>query len=544
MIKTLSKSLAAFSFGLLAMGCSSTAVITAPPISYTNFSPRVSELSESEAKRWSHLDPVRDTVPGMSVDRAYAELLKKKKGKPVIVGVIDSGIDLAHEDIKDVLWVNKEEVPGDGKDNDGNGYIDDVHGYNFLGESNHEQKEVARIIRLKIGDEAYQAAAQAKLASELPEAKENLTQLQQIEQFVRMADQTIQQELGKEFYSLADLEKLQPKTPQQEQLVGVLMQVMQMGDDIPTVLTDLKDGITYYKGQLDYHLNVDYDGRKPVGDDPYDITDVKYGNGNPSNRDNDESHGTHVAGIIAATRENKKGIDGVANNVAIMSIRTVPDGDEYDKDVALAIRYAVDNGAKVINASFGKDFSPNVEWVYEALEYAASKDVLFVQALGNDALDLDDPANTNFPNDSKSPSDPELVDNVITVGAITASFDEDMVATFSNYGRETLDIFAPGDKIYSTIPGNSYKFEGGTSMAAPAVAGIAALVRSHYPDLSAVQVKRIIMESGVAPQVKVRVGGLDGPEKSLAEISKTGKIANLYNALILANKVSRGEVKF
>src|SRR5690606_27403102 len=266
MIKTLSKSLAALSFGLLVMGCSSTAVITAPPISLPNVFTRVSELSEPELKRWSHLDPIADTVPGMSVDRAYAELLKKRKGKTVIVGVIDSGIDLGHEDIKDVLWVNKGEVPGDGKDNDGNGYIDDVHGYNFLGESNHEQKESARIVRLKIGDEAYQAAAKAKLESEIPEARESLPQLQQVEQFVRLADQSMQEALGKKIYTLADLKNFQPKTPQQEQFVGVLLQVMQMDGDIPAVLENLADGITYYQGQLDYHLNVDFDGRKPVGD--------------------------------------------------------------------------------------------------------------------------------------------------------------------------------------------------------------------------------------------------------------------------------------
>lgn len=362
MNKSLFKSLAGLSIGLLAMGCSSTAVITAPPISYTNTSPRISELSESQTQRWGHLDLIRDTVPGMSVDRAYDELLQKRKGQTVIVGVIDSGIDLDHEDIKDVLWVNEKEKPGDGIDNDGNGYIDDIHGYNFLGESYHEQLEIARIIRLKIGDEAYQAAAQTELDTKLPEAKAGLPQLQQIEQFVSMAHQNIQKELGKEYYSIEDLEKYSPKTPQEEQLVGVLIQVMGMGQDIPSALADLNDGINYYKGQVDYHLNVNFDGRKPVGDDPYDINDRNYGNGNPSFRDEDESHGTHVAGIIAATRGNMKGVDGVAKNVKIMSIRTVPDGDEYDKDVALAIRYAADNGAKVINASFGKGFSPNAEW--------------------------------------------------------------------------------------------------------------------------------------------------------------------------------------
>jgi cell wall-associated protease len=537
MNRSLLNSLAGLSLGLLVMGCSSSAIITAPPISYANTAPRISELSDAQSKRWGHLDLVRDTVPGMSIDRVYDELLKKRKGQPVVVAVIDSGIDLEHEDIKDVLWVNKREIPGDGIDNDGNGYVDDVHGYNFLGDSYHEQLEAARIVRLKIGDAAYQDKARAVLEEKLPEAKEALPQLEQILQFVSSAHQNIQKALGKEYYSLADLESFRPKSPQQEQLVGVLKQVMGMGQDVPTALKDLNDGITYYKGQVDYHLNVDFDGRTPVGDDPYSFSDQKYGDGNPNIRDKDESHGTHVAGIIAATRGNKKGVDGVAKNVSIMSVRTVPDGDEYDKDVALAIRYAVDNGAKVINASFGKAFSPNAEWVYEALEYAASKDVLFVQAAGNDGNDLDDLENNNFPNDHKLKNSPEFVDNVLTVGALTSSFDSDMVASFSNYGKENLDIFAPGDQIFSTMPGNSYEFQGGTSMAAPAVAGLAALIRSYYPQLTAAQVKRIIMESGIAPQIQVSVGGI---ERSLSEVSKTGKIANAYNAIILADQVARG----
>jgi subtilisin family serine protease len=317
---------------------------------------------------------------------------------------------------------------------------------------------------------------------------------------------------------------------------------MGMGQDIPTALADLNEGITYYKSQVDYHLNVNFDGRKPVGDNPYDFNDQKYGNGNPNLRNSDESHGTHVSGIIAATRGNKKGVDGIAKNASIMSLRTVPDRDEYDKDVALAIRYAVDNGAKVINASFGKGFSPNAEWVYEALEYAASKDVLFVQAAGNDGADLDNPDNKNFPNDHKLQNSPEFVENVITVGALTSRFGPEMLASFSNYGKQNVDVYAPGEAIYSTMPGNDYEFQDGTSMASPAVAGLAALIRSYYPQLSASQVKQIIMQSGIEPQLKVIVGGAEEVEKSLSEISKTGKIANLYNAIILADQVSRGEV--
>jgi cell wall-associated protease len=541
MIKSKIQILAGLGIGLIVMGCNSSLVLTAPPISYTNSSPKVAELSDQQSRHWGHLDLQKDTIPGMSVDRAYAELLKKRKGEEVIVAVIDSGIDLDHEDIKDVLWTNPGEKAGDGIDNDGNGYIDDIHGYNFLGESYNEQMEMTRILRLKIGDEAYQAAAREKLNEKLPEAQAALPQLKQIEAMVTMADNNIKEALGKENYTLADLQNYQPKNTQEERTVGMLVQVMTMGEEVPAAIKDLQQGIKYYEAQVNYNLNVDFNGRTPVGDDPYDYTDQDYGNGDPNIRVSDESHGSHVAGIIAATRNNKKGVDGVASNVKIMSIRTVPNGDEYDKDIALAIRYAADNGAKVINASFGKAFSPNSEWVYDALKYAASKDVLFVHAAGNDGNDLDSPENPNFPNDHPQTNTDELVDNYLTVGALTPYYGSEMVAVFSNYGKENVDIFAPGDEIYSTMPDNQYEFQGGTSMAAPAVAGLAAMIRSYFPDLTAAQVKQVIMKSGIAPSIKVQVGGSEGPEKSFSEISKSGKIANLYNALILASEVANGK---
>ena len=539
MIRAYLRPLAGLTIGLVAMGCSSSGLLTAPSLSYQSTSPRTSALSDLEAKQWGHLDLLRDTVPGMSVHRAYEELIKKKKGQAVIVAVIDSGIDLAHEDMQDVLWVNPGEKLGDGIDNDQNGFIDDIHGYNFLGESYHEQLEFTRILRLKLGNEELQKKAQAELDSKLPEAKAALPQLQQIEQIVSLAHENIQKKLGKEYYSLAELEQYKPQTPQEEQLVGILVQVMGMGQDIPSALTDLQEGISYYESQLNYNLNVEFDGRKSVGDNPYELSEAKYGNGNPNIRDAKESHGTHVAGIIAADRINKKGVNGVARSVKIMSLRAVPDGDEYDKDIANAIRYAVDNGAKVINASFGKKFSPNADWVVDALKYAASKDVLFVHAAGNDGLDLDDLENSNFPNDHLAANAPEIVDNYLTVGALSPVYGSEMIASFSNYGRSNVDIFAPGDKVYSTMPGNDYDFQGGTSMAAPAVAGVAGMIRSYYPQLSAAQVKKIIMDSGLAIPIKVSVGD---KEKSLEELCKSGKIANLYNALLLAGKVSSGQI--
>ncbi|WP_231955231.1 S8 family peptidase [Aquiflexum balticum] len=501
------------------------------------------DLTESEKKNWFHLDLLNDTIPGLSLNRAYTEIIKDKKGAPVTVAVLDSGMDLDHEDLMEVLWSNSREIPGNSIDNDNNGYIDDIHGYNFLGESYHEQVEYTRILRLGIGDESYQEKAKTAYNKEFSEITEGFEQMQGMAFFLEEADKFIVRELGKSTYEAADLKNIEPDNEMAEQILFFLKEMLSYGDNIEDLKVMIAEGITQMDTRLNYHLNIDFNGREKVGDDPYDITDLGYGNGNPKNLVKDESHATHVAGIIAAKRDNSLGILGVADNVSIMSIRAVPDGDEYDKDVALGIRYAVDNGAKIINASFGKSFSPNAEWVYDALKYAASKDVLFVLAAGNDGNDMDDLNNPNFPNDHQFVKGQEFIDNVITVGALTPYFGEDLVAVFSNFGKENVDVFAPGDDIYSTMPENEYDFQGGTSMAAPMVSGLAALIRSHYPQLSAAQVKKIIMESGIKPKLNVVVAG--DPEKVLPfeQLSKSGKMVNAYNALIMAEKVARGKTK-
>ena len=478
----------------------------------------------------------------MSVDRAYNEIIGSKKGDRVIVAVLDSGIDLDHEDLKAVMWSNTDEIDGNGIDDDNNGYIDDIHGYNFLGESYNEQLEHTRIVAKKIGDATLQAKAKAKLDIAYAEALQSKQQYEQIYQAVKNADVAVKAELGKEEYTKADLAAIKTDDTAMQQNVGILLQMFNYGESIPEVMKELEGGIKHFSESLNYNLNVDFNGRTVVGDDPYNLMDTAYGNGNPNNRVEDESHGTHVAGIIAAERNNGKGANGVANNVALMSIRAVPNGDEYDKDIALGIRYAVDNGAKIINGSFGKAFSPNAEWVYDAIKYAASKDVLFVHAAGNDGLNLDDPKNSNFPNDQIN-NGAEIADNVITVGALTSKYGGEMVASFSNYGVINVDVFAPGAAIYSTVPNNEYEFLGGTSMAAPAVAGIAALIRSQYPDLSAPQVKKIIMQSGISTNTSVVLDGDPSNTSPFNKISKSGKIANAYNALILAAQVSKGKIK-
>ena len=522
------------------MGCGATTIVTTPIENIDTIPLKVSELTDSQKKSWGHADLITDTIPGMSVDKAYSDIIGNKKGTKVIVAVLDSGIDLEHEDLDDVLWTNKKEKPGNNIDDDNNGFIDDIHGYNLLGESYNEQLEYTRILRLKIGDAGFQAKAKAELDKKRPEALANKQQYEQILQAVKNADAAVKKHLDKTDYTKKDLSGIKAESEEMQRNVAILTQMYSYADSIPELMENLEDGIKHFTEQLNYHLNVDFDGRKVVGDDPYDLMDTKYGNGNPQNRVEDESHGTHVAGIIAAERNNGLGANGVANNVEIMSIRAVPNGDEYDKDIALGIRYAVDNGAKIINCSFGKSFSPNADWVYDAIKYAASKDVLIVHAAGNDGVDLDNPKNPNYPNDQIN-NGPEFADNVITVGALDPEYGSEMLASYSNYGAINVDIFAPGTDIYSTIPQNKYEFMPGTSMASPAVAGVAALVRSQYPSLSAPQVKKIILESGLSTKAAVILGGDTSKSSTLDKISKSGKIVNAYNALLMARTMAHGK---
>ncbi|TLP80700.1 S8 family peptidase [Maribacter sp. ACAM166] len=548
MTNTYIKSLFILSFSILLFGCGSTSPaggrgLILTPVENIDATPlKITDLTEDEKKNWGHLDLVADTIPGMSVNKAYDEIIKNKKGTRTIVAVLDSGIDLNHEDLDGVLWTNTKEKAGNNIDDDGNGYVDDIHGYNFLGESYNEQLEYVRMLRLNIGDAATLSKAKAELETKYSEALQGKQQYEQILQAVKNADTEVKKYLKKDAYTKEDLAGIKATDETMQRNLAVLNQMFSIKETIPEVIKELNDGLTYYSEQLNYNLNKNFNGRTPVGDDAYDLTDVNYGNGNPKNRFDDESHGTHVAGIIAAKRNNGKGANGVANNVAIMSVRAVPNGDEYDKDIARGIRYAVDNGARVINGSFGKSFSPKAEWVYEAIKYAAEKNVLFVHAAGNDGANLDDPSIGNFPNDQVK-NGPEIADNVITVGALNPKYGSELVASYSNYGAINVDVFAPGTDIYSTFPNNEYEFSPGTSMAAPAVAGVAALVMSQYPSLTAAQVKQIILRSGLPIKTKVILSGDTTKSASLDQISTSGKIVNAYNALVMASKVVAGQIQ-
>lgn len=213
-------------------------------------------------------------------------------------------------------------------------------------------------------------------------------------------------------------------------------------------------------------------------------------------------------------------------------------GSENDKDVALAIRYAVDNGAKIINMSFGKTLSENPQWIKEAFLYAEMHDVLLVAGSGNNSRDND--IKPFYPIDYDEQTGIEYCKNFIKVGAITSDGDKYFLAYFTNYGKKTVDIFAPGYFLKTTDPIVGYSYRDGTSMSSPIVSGVAALVRSYYPKLKASEVKKIILQSGVSINLNVQVPGeKEGTLKPFKELSKSGKVVNAYNALLMAKEMSK-----
>ncbi|MGO4772724.1 S8 family peptidase [Flavobacterium sp. W22_SRS_FK3] len=491
-------------------------------------------LTDTELKRWSHLDLIKDSIPGMSVDKAYAELLQGKTGVKVIVGIVDSGVDIEHEDLQGMIWTNPKEIPGNGIDDDKNGYVDDIHGWNFLGDVVKENLEMTRIVKKgDDGSEQYKSA----LAQYTEKYEKALKDKEQVD-FLLDVHNTIKKELNKTTYKVEDLATITSTDPKVARSKMVMTQIFTNAGPTFDPEAELKDYSEHVSDELNYNLNKDFDGRKVLGDNAEDIKSTKYGNNIVFGPDKEEAlHGTHVAGIIAQVRGNNLGGDGVANNVEILTVRAVPDGDEYDKDIALAIRYAVDNGAKVINGSFGKSFSPHKDWVYDAIKYASKKDVLIVHAAGNDGYNIDETENINYPNDAKD-NIKEFADNLITIGAINKLYGQNVIAGFSNFGKINVDIFAPGEEIYATVPNNKYKYLQGTSMASPNAAGVATLIRSYYPKLKAKQVKQILMDSGVALPDTVALGE-NNDVKPASESSKTAKMVNAYNALLMAEKMSK-----
>ncbi len=521
-------------------------------------------------RAWYQMDIAKDSFYGISLNKAYDFLhSSNKKAQPVIVAVLDSGIDTTHEDLKPVLWRNPKEIPGNGIDDDRNGYIDDVYGWNFLGNKDgrnikkvsDERSRIFHRWKNQFSDrvlnpeemtekERDQFALWKKALNEMNFSAEEQMELMFVEvtaKALKKHDKILRQEMGCEEYNFEKLEKFQPLTRiGKEAKMGFLTCMKMIGLDAEekntVLLSQLEEYIDGKKTAFESKEKAPKDYRAEIiGDNYYSLADRFYGNADIMGPNPD--HGTHVSGLIAAQRNNGLGIDGIADNVRIMMLRVVPDGDEYDKDIALAIRYAVDNGAKVINMSFGKSFSPEKMWVDSAIRYAETKDVLVLHSSGNEGVNIDE--KEVFPNPWLKQWN-TVAGNFITVGASSdPKISGGLTAEFSNYGKERVDVFAPGVKIYSTMPGgNQYGNQQGTSMSTPIVSGIAALVRSYYPNLSAIQVKRVIEKSVWIPDT----GNLCFKPGSKADIvsfttlSKTGGIVNAYNAVVVANQLSNTNI--
>ncbi|MCB0704580.1 MAG: S8 family peptidase [Saprospiraceae bacterium] len=504
---------------------------------------------ESAPDNWFNLDPTEDGVRGVSTERVYQELLRGRTGETVIVAVIDSGVDYDHEDLKDIMWVNAGEIAGNGIDDDGNGYIDDVNGWNFIGGAKgnvaEDTYEITRLYKM------YQDRFDGVNRDDL--SKKEKVEYDQYMEIKKTIDEQrdemegnvafysglldklgkLKEALGKEDIKAADLEGYEPTDPDLTQAVAILNNVLSQGTTLPEVEEQLKGGVEYFSNSLNYGYNPDFNPRNIVGDNYNDVYERYYGNNDVQGPD--ASHGTHVSGIIGAVRGNGIGMDGVANNVRIMSVRAVPDGDERDKDVANAIIYAVDNGASVINMSFGKGYAWDKEAVEKAIKYAAKHDVLLVHAAGNSSQDNDN--TDNFPNDTYKKGR-KTFDNWIEVGALSWNGGP---ASFSNYGQGGVDLFAPGVDIYSTIPESDYASFSGTSMASPVTAGVAALVRSYYPDLSAKQVREILMASVDPLNEDVTLPGSD-ETVPFRQLSVTGGVVNAFNAVEMAAE-TKGKAK-
>lgn len=509
------------------------------------------QLAEKNVpSNWFLLDPAQDSVQGLSVEKTYQTLLKDQPSKTVLVAIIDSGIDIDHEDLKDVIWTNPNEVPGNGVDDDKNGYVDDVHGWNFIGGKNGN-----------VDADTYELTREyIRLNKKFENAKVSRKQKAEYEQYEKIKDKYLKlKEKNEQQYKLysslyANMKKsvdtlksllktdslsnelvkgFQTSSPSLLFAKGFVLNIYRNAGedaDVNEYLKEVKEAVDYFGVIVNFGYNADFDSRKIVGDNYANVYEKYYGNNDVKGPD--PTHGTHVAGIIAANRKNDIGIKGIADNVKIMVIRAVPNGDERDKDIANAIIYAVNNGAQVINMSFGKGFSPEKEAVDKAVKYAEQKGVLLIHAAGNESDNTD--VEKNFPN--RFYLNGKEAKNWLEVGASSWGANEEFVANFSNYGKKSVFFFSPGVDIYSTTPGNTYKNESGTSMASPAAAGVAALLMSYFPTLGANDIKNILINSSRKfDGLKVQKPGTKDMV-NFSELSQSGGLINAYEAVKMAKE--------
>jgi cell wall-associated protease len=505
-------------------------------------------------KLWHYLDYNKDSIPGTSIFLACQELtFKNRKNHKVIVAVLDSEMDIYHKDLKDFIWTNPNEIPNNGKDDDHNGYKDDVHGWNYWGNSDgvtstyYTHFEYVRIFnkydiffknkninQIPIDSiDLYQIYNQSKnkLEDEYDYQKNiypiYLKQLE--ESYIKQKD-TIQKLYPEMDFNIPNLKSIQTENDFVKNKIKNLIYYLE--SDIEESLIDYKKT---NENHFKYYLNPDYRDRNLIDDDTDNIFDINYGNNILFHDSISPKHATEVSSIIC-------NLAHYFNNyeIKIMPIITIVNGDPHDKDIALAIRYAVDNGASIINMSFGKQMSLHNEWVMEAIKYAEENNVIIVKSAGNEGIDITNV--DDYPNDVNSEF-VEVFKNFITVGSSNKKISNGYISSYSNYSNSQVDLFAPGEDIYVSIPNNQYRFDKGTSLSAPIVTGIAALLKSYYPDLKAHEIKEILMESGTVIDLEVEIKDEQGNPKKVpfSSLSKSGKIVNAYQALVLAQRYQKNK---
>lgn len=512
-------------------------------------------ISQELPSNWHLLDYKKDNIPGISLDQAKKLISSSSlKPQPVIVAVLDSGVDINHDALSPFIWTNTKEKAGNNKDDDQNGYVDDTHGWNFIGNAKGESlvSETLELTRLY---RAYKARFENKDKFSIsPEEKQDYLEYLRLKQEYDSAKEELSEQLAKiteeysffnelipplqkamksELFTEFELSRFEPKGQLEERLKTTFLRILSGNQGLSAEkliehYLDTKNNKEMFETRLGHNYNLNYDGRKLIGDDVSNVLEKYYGNADVTKR---AEHGTHVSGIINAKSDKKSGMRGIADHAIIMPIRSTPMGDEMDKDVANGIRYAVDNGAKIINMSFGKAYSPNKKIVDEAIKYAESKGVLLIHGAGNDHKNID--LYYSYP--SPLLEDGTVATNWIEVGATSAYMDEGLAARFSNYGKKSVDLFAPGVDIYSTLPDQKFGVRSGTSMAAPVVTGVAALLLTYFPELTPQEVKSILIESGVAHDQEVKLPGVE-ERVPFSSLSITGKIVNAHKAIELALK--------
>ncbi len=511
----------------------------------------------AQSDNWQNKDLLENGVPGTSTEKAYKQLIAGKRYQ-VIVAVIDSGIDTSHHDLKGHLWANPGEIPGNHLDDDHNGYTDDVHGWNFAGLpvsrdslvflAQHKKQFFDSLSYTTVPPELRLPYQQfRKIWKDYEDIREKLARsLDDVKSAQRIMD-TLQEHIGSNNPTIAQLRQWRQKDSSDKWIIDAILAQLPAYPDFASFKTEAidkarqslafcvghlttgSDSAGIVAGYLEQNANICYDRvfTFSATDDFYHSQPLTF-------------HGTHIAGIIAANRENGDSVDGIADSVLIMPIKIYSAlyPKMVDANLASAIRYAVDNGARVINLSLGLYGSPGKKDVDAAVKYAMQHNVLIVHAAGNDGKNLDQLGTQSFfPNKHYADGSGEA-EAWLDVGASGWADDSTLAAPFSNYGRAAVDVFAPGVRIYSTIPGSKYEHFNGTSMATPVVAGLAALIMELFPHLTAAQVAAIIRQSVYKVSHPVIQPGSNAARitRPFADLCSSGGIVNTYNALLLAAK--------